>query len=148
MFSLWWMVVGIMILAALSIYDIRTRKIPVCGLAVILVFTVVSMICFRDESVIWMDALLSMIPGLMLIGLGVLTEGKVGIGDGIIVMLLGPALGFEKCVYMLTIALILNCITAGALLAFRKAGPKTRLPFVPFITVSLGVITIAFRQLS
>ena len=145
MFDMWRILAGIVILSVLSIYDIRTRKIPLCGFAAVLAFSLVSLICFRDDSFMWMDVLLSLIPGLMLIGLGVITEGKVGIGDGIIVAELGLALGFEKCVYMLTGALILNCIFAGVCLMLKKAGPRTRVPFVPFITISMGVISFAFR---
>ena len=145
MFDMWWMVAGVVILSVLSIYDIRTRRIPLCGFAVVFAFSLVSLICFRDEKPVWLDVILSLVPGLMLIGLGVITEGKVGIGDGIIVAELGLALGFEKSVYMLTGALVLNCIFAGACLALKKAGPGTRVPFVPFITVSMGVISFAFR---
>ncbi|MBO4899018.1 MAG: prepilin peptidase [Lachnospiraceae bacterium] len=145
MFDMWRMVAGIMILSVISIYDIRTRRIPVFGFAAVFAFSVVSLLCFRDEEIIWMDVLLSLVPGLMLIGLGVITEGKVGIGDGIIVALLGPALGFEKCVYMLTGALILNCIFAGVCMVLKKAGPRSRVPFVPFITIGMGVVSYAFR---
>ncbi|SCY19703.1 Type IV leader peptidase family protein [Lachnospiraceae bacterium XBB2008] len=145
MFDMWWMVAGIAILAVLSIYDIRTRRIPACGFAVVFIFSIVSLICFGDGSFIWMDIFLSTVPGLVLIGLGIITEGKVGIGDGILVAELGPALGFERCVYMLTGALIFNCIFAGGCLALKKAGPGTRIPFVPFITLSMGVILFVFR---
>ena len=145
MLSMWWMVSGILIMGVLSIYDIRTKKIPVYGFAVVFVYSLISVFCFGDRPEVWTDVGLSIIPGLMLIGLSVITEGKVGVGDGIIIAALGPGLGFERCVYMLTLALIFNCIFAGVLLALHKVKPKTRIPFVPFVTMSMGVISFVFR---
>lgn len=145
MFCLWWMVVGILILSVLSIFDIRTRHIPISGFVVVLIYSVISLICFDDRSLVWTDVLLSIMPGLVLMGLSVITEGKIGLGDGILIAEIGLGLGLELCVYMLAGALILNCVYAGAMLSIHKIGLHSRVPFVPFVAAGMGVITVVFR---
>ncbi len=144
MFGVWWLVVGILIFAVLSVFDIRSRRIPICGFVIVFVYSVLSLACFRETEFVWTDVLMSVIPGLVLMGLSVITEGKVGLGDGILVAEIGLALGIEKCACMLTGALVLSCLFAGGLLVFRKAGLQTRIPFVPFITAGMGVIAFVF----
>ncbi|MBQ9334030.1 MAG: prepilin peptidase [Lachnospiraceae bacterium] len=144
MFGVWWLVVGILIFAVLSVFDIKSRRIPICGFVIVFVYSVLSLVCFKENDLVWSEVLMSAIPGLVLMGLSVITEGKIGLGDGILVAEIGLALGIEKCAYMLTGALILSCLFSGGLLAFRKAGLHTRIPFVPFITAGMGVIAFVF----
>lgn len=145
MFGMWWMVAGIAIMTVLSIYDIRTKKIPVTGFVIVLFYSVLSLVCFGKNDLIWTDVIMSLIPGLILIGLSLITEGKVGLGDGILVAEMGMGLGMEKCAYMLIGALVLNCLFSGILLAFHKVRLHSRIPFVPFITAGMGVIAFVFR---
>ena len=144
MFGVWWLVVGILIFAVLSVFDINSRRIPICGFVIVFVYSVLSLVCFKENDLVWSEVLMSAIPGLVLMGLSVITEGKIGLGDGILVAEIGLALGIEKCAYMLTGALILSCLFSGGLLAFRKAGLHTRIPFVPFITAGMGVTAFVF----
>jgi leader peptidase (prepilin peptidase)/N-methyltransferase len=41
------------------------------------------------------------------------------------------------------IALFLSSILSIALLVAKKAGKKTTIPFLPFITLGMGVVTFA-----
>lgn len=145
MFGVWWLVVGMLIFGVLSVFDIRSRRIPVCGFVIVFIYSLLSLVCFRESDLVWSDVLMSSIPGLVLIGLSVVTDGKIGLGDGILVVGIGLALGIEKCAYMLAGALIFCCLFSGGLLVFRKAGLHTRIPFVPFITAGMGVIFFVFR---
>lgn len=66
-------------------------------------------------------------------GLGVLTKGEIGIGDGILVLALGMALEWERLVVSLMLGLLACAIVSGILMfAFHK-GRKTRIPFAPFL---------------
>ena len=144
MLGVWWLVVGILIFAVLSVFDIRSRRIPVCGFVIVFVYSMLSLACFRENEFVWAEVLMSAIPGLVLMGLSVITEGKIGLGDGILVVEIGLALGIEKCAWMLTGALLLSCLFAGGLLVFHRAGLHTRIPFVPFITAGMGVMAGVF----
>jgi len=108
------------------------------------VYALISILFFKYEGFEWTDVGLSVIPGLFLVALSFITEGKVGMGDGIVTAMLGPALGLEKSIYVLMGALILNSLLSGILLLFKKAGKNTRIPFVPFLTTALGVVTFVY----
>ena len=61
---------------------------------------------------------LGIFTGFCVVGLGVLTKGEIGIGDGILVLALG----------------ILACaIVSGILMFVLHKGKKTRIPFAPFL---------------
>ena len=144
MFGLWWQISGVLILCGLSFCDIKTHKIPVCGMAAVFIFSAVNILCFDTAHFSWTGLCLSLIPGGVLIMLSLITEGKIGVGDGILVTALGLGLGLERCMLVLTGALILNSVFCGVLLALKKAGRNTRIPFVPFITIGMGVIVFAY----
>ncbi len=144
--DLWWMIVFAIILILLSIFDIRTRRIPVTGFVVLFILSVMFRLMSDEGNIILQDLIWSILPGLFLIGVGLLTGGKVGIGDGILIMELGIAFGFIRCMYILTGALFLCCLFSAVLLLLHKGNKKTQIPFVPFITLGLGVMSIAFIQ--
>ena len=144
MFGLWWMVTGILILTVLSIFDIRSKHIPMSGFAVVLIYSVISLVWSEHGEYDIADLLMSVIPGIMLIGLSVITEGKIGLGDGILIAELGLGLGFERCIYMVAGALIFNCVFAGAMLMSHRLGLHSRVPFIPFVAAGMGVVTIVF----
>ena len=144
MFGMWWMVAGTLILIVLSIFDIRSQHIPMSGFAVVLIYSIISLFCSEHGEYDCMDILMSVIPGIMLIGLSVITEGKIGLGDGILIAELGLGLGIERCIYMITGALVLNCIFSGIMLLTHRLRLHSRVPFVPFVAAGMGVVTIVF----
>ncbi len=144
--DMWWMITFAIILVILSVSDIRTRRIPVTGFIVLFIVSVMFRLMSDEGDIIWFDWVWSVLPGLFLTGVGLLTGGKVGIGDGILITELGIAFGFIRCMYILTGALFLCCLFSVVLLLLHKGNKKTQIPFVPFITLGLGVMSIAFIQ--
>ena len=67
-----------------------------------------------------------------MVGLGVLTKGEIGIGDGILVLALGMALEWERLVVSLMLGLAC-AIVSGILMFVLHKGRKTRIPFAPFL---------------
>ena len=143
MSDLWWLIAVVVVLVVLSIFDIRSRRIPVSGFVIIFVMSLMYRGITDGRDVDLLGVVWSVIPGLLLIGLSVLTERKIGMGDGILILVLGPGLGLLRCIYLLAGAFFLCCVFSGALLLLRKADRKTRIPFVPFITLGMGVMAIA-----
>lgn len=89
------------------------------------------------------DILMSLMPGAFLLLLAYVSGHSVGYGDGFLLIAAGPALGSNIAV-MGMIAGIFACgIISGLLLMFKKVGRKARMPFVPFMTLGLGVIMLA-----
>ena len=144
--DMWWMITFAIVLVFLSVSDIRTRRIPIAGFIVLCILSVMFRLVSDDGDTVLLDWIWSILPGLFLIGIGLLSGGKVGIGDGILIMELGIAFGFIRCMYILTGALFLCCLFSIVLLLFHKGNKKTQIPFVPFITLGLGVMSVAFIQ--
>lgn len=97
---------------------------------------------------------LSLVPGLLLIAVSMATEGKVGMGDGIAVCMIGGWTGFWCALISLLGALALvaglgmmECIIR----AMSENGPvmisrNRAVPFIPFLLCGY-LIVLAFRLL-
>ena len=142
--DLWWVIGTMMVMIVISVCDVKTKTIPCWGLSVIFALTIIrvayNLVVYKAT---WIDVVVSMVPGIFLITLSLISEGKIGMGDGILITLLGMSIGLEDCVYMLTAALILNCLFVLILFVRHKVTKETQIPFAPFITLGMGVITFA-----
>ena len=76
--------------------------------------------------------LAGMLPGALLLAGGFLTEGKVGRGDGYMVVAIGLFLGWEVCTAVLAAACLLAAVYAGIGFILRKLKRDSRISFAPF----------------
>ncbi len=143
MSDLWWLIAAVAVMTVLSIYDIRSRRIPVAGFAILFIMSVLYRMATDGSNVYIPDLVWGIVPGLLMMGLSLVTEQKVGTGDGILILILGLGMGPVRCVYVLAGAMVLCCVFCGVLLLIHRAGRNTQIPFVPFITLGMGVMAIA-----
>lgn len=139
---------GLMVLtvAALSVPDIRTKKIPLYMLLFTLIPVALSIV-FNIAGNFWGGEWvtgevflgrelavmgLGLIPGAALIVLSKAT-GKVGLADGIVLSGMGLMEGFMGALSVMCFGSLLLSIPAAALLAARKVKKQTGLPFIPFL---------------
>ena len=80
--------------------------------------------------------------GLLLLALNPLTKGQIGIGDGIIIGVIGICFGFTSNVSILLVALFFSAFISIILLVFKKVNRKQTIPFVPFLL--LGYLGVTF----
>lgn len=135
-----WMIIGIF-MAICTVTDIRKKEIPVT----VIILSGLALLCYmifagRKE---WTDILYSLIPGMFLLMLSYCTRECIGYGDGLVVLVMGICMGLGICMAAVAVGLTISAICVGALLAFRKVGGKSRIPFVPFLSAGLGVVFIA-----
>lgn len=83
----------------------------------------------------WESLLMNCMPGFLLLGISLLTGGKLGLGDAWILFAMGLCLGFLDTMTILWIAVLLLCVFSLALLACGKysEGDRVTLPMVPFL---------------
>ncbi len=81
----------------------------------------------------WYDVLFALLPGALLWGLSFLAEGKIGRGDGNMVLILGLLLNRSTGAVVLLTSCLLTAIFAGAGLAVGKLRKNSRIPFAPFL---------------
>lgn len=117
-------------LILLAFLDIKKREIPVVPVVAAGVMLVVYRLCTGAGTGIIAVGLL---PGLVMMFLSFCTRGGIGVGDGLVLCVLGVGCGVEQAVAVLGLAFVLAALTAAILLATGKAGRKTEFPFLPCV---------------
>ncbi len=131
---------GLLIIA--SLYDIRMKKIPV-WLAVMHLLSAVlalAMDMFIDGLTI-SDYAMTFMVILLIISVAVimkLTEtDAIGSADGLLMITVCMVIKAEKAILVFGSAFILAGLSSGVLMMMRRAGRKSRIPFIPFLTAGL-----------
>ena len=113
--------------------DYRKRKINVyfllTGGIIGLLFHLYSM----EFGII--EILFGMGIGIMILLCGFLLGGGVGLADGVILIVSGIFLGFEKNMEVFVAGLFLSGITSLFLSVIKRKGRTYRIPFAPFLLV-------------
>jgi leader peptidase (prepilin peptidase)/N-methyltransferase len=97
----------------------------------------------RELSPDPLEIMISLLPGVVMLLVAFLSREGIGYGDGLLALSIGPGLGAEVMLYGICGALFLSSVISGILLVLRKAGRNTRIPFVPFMTLGVGVMMFA-----
>ena len=79
------------------------------------------------------EILVSAVISCGFLGLGILTEGAIGLGDGWILLALGTVLTLREYLTVLLTGMGCCAVWAFILLMFRRCGRQTEIPFVPFL---------------
>lgn len=88
------------------------------------------------------NALYGTVVGFAILILSFATNGAVGEGDGLVLMITGFYLGFLNNIRLLCMALFLSAIVSVAAVILGKCGKKTELPFMPFLLISFLIIKV------
>ena len=125
-------------LLAMSIYDMEREEIHIgATLLTGIVLAAIRVIQFFHEGVS-MELVLGVVPGLLVLLLSYATHGKIGMGDGFVMMVCGMVLSFLDNLFLLFFALVLSAAAGAVLMIFRRVKRSYTMPFVPFISVSFG----------
>lgn len=127
---------ALLFLAMLSLEDIKERQISAKKVTLSGIIAVICRI-FSGHGKIDPEMAVCLIPGLILLVLAMATKEKIGIGDGMTVMVLGLWLGGFQTILVLCIALTLAGFFAAACLIRKKKEP---IPFVPFLLLGMEVL--------
>lgn len=138
MFKMW--VIAIVFMVICAVTDIRKKEIPIVLVILFGVLAAVYIGLFDKQEI--SSILYSFIPGAFLLALSLCTKESIGYGDGLVVLVLGLMTGCQKCIFIVSIGLLAASICALALLVLRKVNGRSRLPFVPFLAIGLGVMLI------
>lgn len=127
------------ILFGLSVEDYLKKEINIYGIFLELAFAIG--IFLFQEIEIW-NLLGGVGFGMVIMGFGIFTKGKIGIGDGIVLSILGMALGIIPVFQIFLLALLFSGVFSGIMLCMGRYSWKSTIPFIPFIT--LGYIGVMF----
>ncbi len=119
-----------------TISDIRIRKI---SLIQSLLFFIIGIIIQILQTSSFSYVILSLIPGLFIMVFSVISSGHIGIGDGIMITMIGLYLGFIEVPIIIFFSCIFVLFYAGMSRFIRKKQFK-EVPFAPFLLVSCIII--------
>lgn len=112
--------------------DIKKREISLAGTGI---FTLVGILLALKQGNLDWRYLAAAGIGLIFLGISGLTGGKIGMGDGFLILALGTVLSLEELLTVLMIGMaVCACYGGVLLLGFRKSR-NTCIPFVPFLLV-------------
>ena len=135
-----WLIL-IPVLLIFSYKDLRERALPLSWVVVCMVIS--GMIALHvQEGNLWervIKMLFGMLPGIAMTLSGFLFSGKLGSGDGLVLILICNMVGWKNGVCILCIACILSLLYSIFLLLLWHKDRNYRFPFVPFYLLA-GVI--------
>lgn len=121
-----------------SVEDIRTKQITV---TVTLISAIIGLIChivYRNNSIY--SVLGGIAMGALVLVFSLLSGGKIGPGDGVILMLTGLYLGAEKNLGLIVVSLFLAAVWALISVTLFHYGRKDKIPFVPFLFLAYFIM--------
>lgn len=126
-----------------SITDIKYRKISVISMLILgiagVAIAATGIITGQSFFQILKYVLLGSVPGLAMCILSLLSRGSLGMGDGILILMLGICTGIREMSVVLTWAFLLASVWAMGMLVIKKKNRYDSFPFVPFITIGFFI---------
>lgn len=128
-------------LISVSITDWRDKMIPINILVLTIILGVI--LLFFNPNIILHEALI----GFFLVGgiialVSVISRKAIGIGDALVIGIIGLILGYKMALTVLVYSIVLCGIVGLLLITLRKVNRKTQLPMVPFMLVVFTIIII------
>jgi leader peptidase (prepilin peptidase)/N-methyltransferase len=74
--------------------------------------------------------------GIIVIAIGFITKGKIGSGDGAILIVTGLFLGFYDNLMLFLMATFLVAVIGAVLLLFKRVDKNYEIPFIPILFVT------------
>ena len=140
--QMWSRTIVIGMLTLCSAEDIKKKKIHLNPVLMCGILGIFFHMLWRMQSM--EDLLLGMSVGVVLLILSVLTGGRIGAGDAVLLIVTGIYLGLKQNLELFFGGLILCSIWALGLLLLHKKNRKDSIPFVPFLLASyIGMLACA-----
>ena len=110
--------------------DIRKRRISLLSIAIFAFIGLVYQGFYKKQL---SPALLGLVPGILLLAVSRVTREALGMGDALLMLVLGIYLGLQNSVEVLLLALFLAAFWAGILMLICHKKRDYEFPFVPFL---------------
>ncbi|MBO4375605.1 MAG: prepilin peptidase [Lachnospiraceae bacterium] len=114
-----------------SITDLKEREIKPIVLIFFGTAATVLYILFRPVGLY--EEAAGIVIGLFFVALYFITDEKIGLGDGLLMIVTGIFLGGRQNASLIMIAMLLSAVYSIVFLVIKKADKKTSFAFVPFV---------------
>lgn len=130
--------VALIFVAYLSAQDIREKRVSV--FAIVLFGSIAILYMAAGERLDFVQLSLKILPGVLLLFVALLSEEKIGYGDGAAVLVLGLWTSTFFCLLSTSIGLLMAGIYGGLLMVVKKQ--NYRIPFLPFLLTAMEVLFV------
>jgi prepilin signal peptidase PulO-like enzyme (type II secretory pathway) len=135
------------VLIVIFIYDLKHYLIldkilfPTIGLA--FVALVLRALNYENWNLLWLGVLAALVGSGFFLLLVLVSRGKwMGLGDVKFAILMGFILGWPYILYGLFVAFMVGAIVGLILIALKKKGMKSEMPFGPFLVLGTLVVLV------
>ncbi|WP_230398759.1 prepilin peptidase [Novisyntrophococcus fermenticellae] len=130
----WKSIVTLGLLTVNTWRDIRRREIYLLPTVFYGIWGLI--LTFYSGNIFHWEVIADLLPGLILLLIGKVSGGKVGYGDGLLVLSFGVWNGFKNCIFTLAAALMLAFLWSAFSLLKKSLNKNSEIPFVPFLLIS------------
>lgn len=117
-----------------GIVDLKWKKV---NLLFLIPYIIAGILCnLKYQLLAPISIVGGMVIGIVMIGIGMITKGKIGIGDGIILIVTGLFLGFFDNLFLLLSATFLAAMIGALLLLIKGVNKNYEIPFIPFLFIA------------
>lgn len=125
-------------LIVLSFFDSRECKVPLAMISGGFLMALVCLLCRclsnpTEWKWIVLTVVLGIVPGAFMVGAAYVT-GKIGFGDGLVLMVTGMMVGYRRCLVVIGFSLLVMSVWCIGVLCCKKGNRNTRVPYIPFLT--------------
>lgn len=120
-----------LLLGALAITDYKSKKIPLWPIVTVLCVGILNL--FLQYGRDWKSILGGAGMGAAICILSKATGNRIGMGDGLVITVIGIFMGVKLTFICMSGAFFLASLVALFLLFIKKAGRKDKMPFIPYI---------------
>ena len=125
-------------LVAAAFSDIRTKHLHRWFLAIGIIPAVLLRLGMDSPGLA--DMLGGIAVGVFFLAASVLSGGRLGKADGVLLLYLGAALGFTCVASLAVLAFFLSALVMTVLLVMKKITMKGSLPFIPFLLAAYTAV--------
>ena len=125
-------------LGMMSLFDLKSHKLPVVYVAFALLSAVSVRIIFNDVPL--RTYITASVIGVIFIFISCFSNERIGYGDSFIILFIGILLGFENLMFILFASFIMCSLTGIVIMCVNKSYKNICLPFVPFLFASFVLL--------
>ena len=123
------LVLAVLIVCAVS--DYRKKEIKLIFPVFLAIAAAAMFFLGRDIAV--KSVIAGMAEGIVIIVLSQITQGRIGMGDGVLLASTGLMLGWKDNLIMFFFACLLSACVSVLILTLKKGDRETKIPFIPFM---------------
>lgn len=122
---------GGLYLGILSLYDIKTRKIPRWLLSFGIVGAILLKSIYKNTSILLVSAGIGI--GMLFCIFSKITGETLGMGDSYLITILGGFVGVWNLLYILAYAFLFSAFFSAIILIVKRFNRSIQIPFIPFL---------------